>query len=161
MDTHGPTRQHSAPSVIHALLAQGLAAVELAERLELDDPSALRPWFGRLIEWGLVEQTGRTKGTRYFVPPALLRDAGLDAVTTLTRVQPHRLRALILEDLETFPNSLAKDIHRRVGPEIAERTFRRALETLVTGGQVTGTGETRWRTYRLGPSLGQEDDDGR
>jgi DNA-binding MarR family transcriptional regulator len=106
--------------IVFALLAQteGLSAVELAERLELDDPAALRPWLGRLLEWGLVEQTGRTKATRYFVPPALLREAGLDKLTTLTRVQPHRLRALILEDLERFPDSGRGDIHRRIGPEI-------------------------------------------
>lgn len=149
--------------IVFALLAQaeGLSAVELAERLELDDPAALRPGLGRLLEWALVEQTGRTKGTRYFVPPALLREAGLDKLTTLIRVQPHRLRALILDDLERFPDSLARDVHRRVGPEIPERTFRRALETLIAGHRVLGTGETRWRKYRLDPALGHEDDDGR
>ena len=41
-----------------------------------------------------------TKGTRYHVPPKLLLEAGLDKLTTLKRVQPHRLRALIIEDLE-------------------------------------------------------------
>ena len=55
-------------------------------------------------------RSGRTNATRYFVPPALLREAGLDALTTLTRVQPHRLRALILEDLERFPDSSKADI---------------------------------------------------
>lgn len=127
--------------------------LELMER-------ALRPWLGRLLTWGLIEQSGRTKATRYFVPPALLREAGLDALTTLTRVQPHRLRALILEDLERFPNSAKGDIHRRVGPEIPERTFRRALEDLVASGQITATGEKRWRTYRLSGSIGQGEDDG-
>ena len=146
-----------------AMLAQteGLLAVELTEKLELDDPVALRPWIGRLLEWGLVEQSGRTKGTRYFVPPALLREAGLDHLTTLTRVQPHRLRALILEDLERFPDSSASDIHRRVGSEIPVRTFRRALEGLVTDKRVVSNGETRWRRYRANPAIGQEDDGGR
>jgi ATP-dependent DNA helicase RecG len=93
--------------ITFALVAQteGLSTVELAEELELADTAALRPWLERLLTWGLIEQSGRTKATRYFVPPALLRDAGLDALTTLTRVQPHRLRALILEDLERFPGS--------------------------------------------------------
>jgi ATP-dependent DNA helicase RecG len=78
-----------------------------------------------------------------------LREAGLDALTTLKRVQPHRLRALILEDLERFPDSAKGDIRRRVGPEIPERTFRRALEELVAAGQIEAAGETRARTYRL------------
>jgi ATP-dependent DNA helicase RecG len=141
--------------ITFALVAQteGLSAAELADELELPDATALRPWLGRLLTWGLVEQSGRTSATRYFVPPALLREAGLDALTTLTRVQPHRLRALIMEDLERFPGSAKGDIRRRVGPEIPERTFRRALEHLVANGQVEATGETRARTYRVkGPS---------
>lgn len=141
-----------------ALLAQTeeLSAVELAKTLELDDTAALRPWVGRLLEWGLVEQAGRTKGTRYFVRPNLLREAGLDRLTTLTRVQPHRLRALILEDLERFPSSKRVDIHRRIGPEIHPKTVMRALDALVTEGLVVAIGERRWRTYRLGPSHGQK-----
>lgn len=146
-----------------ALLAQteGLPAIDLAERLELDDPAALRTWLGRLVELGLVERSGRTKGTRYFVPPGFLRESGLDRVTTLARVQPHRLRALILEDLERFPNSSASDIHRRVGPEIPTRTFRRTLQDLVGEERVRATGETRWRRYGVNPPLGHEEDGGR
>ncbi len=149
--------------ITFALVAQTerISATELAEALELTDANALRPWLGRLIMWGLVEQSGRTNATRYFVPPALLREAGLDALTTLTRVQPHRLRALILEDLERFPESSKADIWRRVGPEIPERTFRRALEELVTSGRVMVTGETRARRFSLKSGVsGHGDDDG-
>lgn len=92
------------------------------------------------------------------MPPALLRDAGLDAHTTLKRVQPHRLRALILEDLERFPDSSIGDIRRRIGAEIPDRTVRRALESLVAEGQaITTGGEKRWRTYRLKPDIGHGD----
>lgn len=149
--------------ITFALVAQteSISTAKLAEVLELADAIALRPWLGRLLDWGLIEQTGRTSATRYFVPPALLRQAGLDALTTLTRVQPHRLRALILEDLERFPNSSKADIWRRVGPEIPERTFRRALEDLVTSVRVVATGETRARRFSLKPGVsGHGDDDG-
>ena len=96
----------------------------------------------------------------HYGQPALLREAGLDALTTLTRVQPHRLRALILEDLERYPGSAKRDIHRRVGPEIPERTFRRALQELVIGGRVEATGETRARTYTLKVISGHGADSG-
>jgi ATP-dependent DNA helicase RecG len=137
--------------IVFALLAQteGLSATDLTVRLELVDPSALRPWLGRLLELGLIEQTGRTKATRYFVPPTLLRAAGLDKRTTLSRVQPHRLRALILEDLERFPGSGRADIHRRIGQEIHTKTLARALEALLKEGQIVAIGERRWRTYQL------------
>jgi ATP-dependent DNA helicase RecG len=65
--------------ITFALLAQtqGLSTIELAERLEIDDP-AVRTWIGRLVEWGLVELVGRAKGIRYVVPPSFLREAGID-----------------------------------------------------------------------------------
>jgi ATP-dependent DNA helicase RecG len=143
--------------IVLALVAQteGLSAVELADQLELPEPAELRPWLGRLTEWGLVTQSGRTKATRYFVPPALLRATGLDKLTTLKRVQPHRLRALILEDLERFPDSGRADIHRRIGPEIHAKTIARALDALHAEGKVSASGERRWRKYRLGPDKGQ------
>ena len=116
---------------------------------------------GRLLDWGLVEQSGRTKGVRYFVPPRLLRAAGLDRKTTLARVPPHRLRALLIEDLAQFPDSSASDIHRRVGSEIPMRTFRRALDSLVVAGVVAAIGKTRWRRYRLADAIGHEEGAGR
>lgn len=81
--------------------------------------------------------------------PALLRDAGLDVQTTLTRIQPHRLRTLILEDLDRFPDSGRAVIHRRIGPEIHAKSITRALNDLMGEGAVTAQGERRWRTYRL------------
>ena len=140
---------------------EGLTAGELTERLGLTETAQLRPWLGALAEHGLVEQVGRTRATRYFVPPDLLRESGLDGRTTLRRVQPHRLRALILEDLERYPGSSSREVHDRVGPEIPERTFRRTLKELVDAGTVVGEGVTRWRRYRLSAAHGQSEPDGR
>ena len=139
------------------MLAQteGLSAAELATRLELTDAAATHGWIDRLVEVGLVEQAGRGKATRYHVPPGLLRQAGLDGKTTLARVQPHRLRALILEDLERYPASGRIEIHRRIGPEIHEKSVMRVLNALVADGVVEATGVRRWRTYRVRASHGQ------
>lgn len=144
--------------IVFAMLAQteGLSAVELSSKLNLEDLNALRTWIGRLIELGLVEQVGRTKATRYFVKPGLQRAAGLDWRTTLSRVQPHRLKALIVEDLERYKDSAISDIHRRVGPEIPLRTLRRTLEELVTEGQVVAVGDRRWRRYSAQSPIGQK-----
>jgi len=146
--------------IAFAMLAQteGLSAVELGERLELDGPAALRSWTARLLELGLIKKSGRTKAMRYFVPPEFLRAAGLDGVTTLKRVQPHRLRALIIEDLERYPNSPISDIRRRVAPEISRPTFKRAIDGLVAEKQLESSGTHRWRTYRATPSIDQEGD---
>jgi ATP-dependent DNA helicase RecG len=62
-------------------------------------------------------------------------------------MEPHRLRALIMEDLTRYPGSASGDINRRVGPEVPYRTLKRALDTLVTGGQVRFEGDGRGRRY--------------
>jgi len=134
-----------------ALLAQteGLSAADLSTRLGLTEAEGLRHWLGRLIDLGLVKMSGRTRGTRYFVPPALLRNVGLDKLTTLTRMQPHRLRALIIEDVERFPRSSISEIHRRIGPEIPLRTLQREVQALVRDEKLTPSGEKRWRRYQV------------
>lgn len=129
--------------------SEGMTALELCSALELAAPSDLRNWIGRLLELGLVATTGRTKGTRYFVPPAWLSATGLDRQTTLQRIQPHRLRALVLEDLERFPGSGRVDIHRRIGQEINPKAVYRVLIELVAEGVAEFSGDKRWRTYRL------------
>lgn len=106
-------------------------------------------WLGRLLDWGLVESTGKTQATRYFVSPALLKSGGLDGQTTLKRVEPHRLRALIVEDLARYAGSSSADIQRRAAPELSQRTIRRALEELVEQGQVRFESDKRWRRYWL------------
>lgn len=95
----------------------------------------------------------KDQGHRYFVPPSLLRAIGLDLRTTLSRVQPHRLRALIQEDVERYPGSSSSEIHQRVGAEIPVRAFRSALQELVDEGTVLPTGERRWRRYNSAAAI--------
>ncbi len=133
------------------LLAQheALTAQELADRLELSGVDALSSWFGRLHRWELVRHAGRTRAARYFVDPALLRRLGFSGATTLKRIQPHRLRALLLEDLRHYPESAIGEIHRRIGPALPRSRVKRALEEAAREGDVVFEGEKRWRRYSL------------
>ncbi|AFL75742.1 ATP-binding protein [Thiocystis violascens] len=131
---------------------EGMPARALANMLETETLEPLALWLGRLLEWGLVHTTGKTSGTRYFVAPEWLRQANLDDRTTLTRITPHRLTALILEDLGRYPDSSTPEINRRIGTEISAKTVKRALDGLAATGQVTYRGEKRWRRYRLADS---------
>lgn len=138
--------------IVLGLLAasDGLTAQELASRLELDATDDVhRAWMGRLADLGLIQSTGKTRGLRYFVAPTWLKGAGLDERTTLQRIEPHRLRALVVEDLERYPGASSSEVNRRVAPELAQRTVRRALEDLAGSGQVRFEGERRWRRYWL------------
>lgn len=129
--------------------AEAMTARELAGQLEVAETDGLSDWIGRLVDLGVVEASGRTSGKKYFVAPALLRGAALDRKTTLSRIPPHRLRALILEDLSRYPGSSTPEVQRRVGTEISTKSIKRALDTLIEEGQVQYTGERRWRRYIL------------
>lgn len=131
------------------LLAQhdALTARELAATLELSSTEVLQPWLKRLLEWHLVQSAGRTQATRYFVDPGLLRSLKFTGETTLKRIEPHRLAALVLEDLQRYPESAISDIHHRIGGEIHPKQVKRALEELIERGAVRFEGNNRWRRY--------------
>lgn len=131
-------------------LKEANTARELMQTLELENSEALKPWLGRLLDFGLVKSSGRTQGTRYFVVPELLRGAGLDKVTTLKRIEPHRLAALIREDLRLYPNSKIGKIQGRIGPEINRSQLKRVLASLVDSGEVLMTGKRNGASYHLG-----------
>ena len=133
------------------LLAQrdALTARELAATLELSSVDVLQPWLKRLLEWGLVQSAGRTQATRYFVDPGLLRTLNFIGGTTLKRIEPHRLLALIVEDVGRYPGTKIGDIHQRVGIEIPRSRVRRAVEQLVKEGKLSQEGVRSGTRYRL------------
>ncbi|MDX0116584.1 ATP-dependent DNA helicase [Sinorhizobium meliloti] len=133
------------------LLAQhdALTARELAAQLELPSIEALQPWIKRLLEWQLVQSAGRTQATRYFVDPALLRSHDFIGGTTLKRIEPHRLLALIIEDVGRYPESKIGDIHKRVGLEIPRSRIRRSVEQLVRDGRLKPEGVRSGTRYSL------------
>lgn len=133
------------------LLAQveQMSARELSTALMLDDVDALRPWMGRLLDLGVVKSAGRTKATRYFVDPEIIRWLDLPAATTLRRIEPHRLEALILEDLRRYPRSKIGEINGRIGTEIPRHQLKRTLDALLEAGSVACEGERKARTYWL------------
>ncbi len=131
------------------LLAQreALTARELSNALELASIDLLSPWLKRLLESGLVQTAGRTQATRYFVDPALLRSLKFTAETTLKRIEPHRLVALVLEDLKRYPQSAISDIRERIGGEIHLKQVKRALNELIEVDAIRFEGNKRWRRY--------------
>lgn len=125
-----------------------LTARQLADRLELPDAPALSGWIERLLKWDVIRQSGQTKGTQYFVDPVLLTRMEFPSQTTLARIEPHRLRALILEDLRRHPASSLKQIQNRIGQEIPDHQIRKQLHTLISQGDIESGGSKRWRRYR-------------
>lgn len=141
--------------IVLGLLAQreSLSARELADMLELGDTEETEIWIGRLLEWHLVRQAGRTRGTRYYVDPDLLRRLDFPVQTSLARIESYRLDALVLEDVGRYPGSSISEIHERIGREINRRQVKAALDRMCKKGELRTEGEKRWRRYY--PSSGQ------
>ncbi len=66
-----------------------------------------------------------------------------------TRLYRHRLRELILSDLEIYKSAKLSDINERIGSEISWRKIYRELKKLVEDGKIKEVGENRWRQYSL------------
>jgi len=129
--------------------SEGMTARELATALETGGAGAIESWLGRLADLGLVSSAGRTKGTRYFVNPAVLAESGVKLATSLMRIEPHRLLELVREDLRRYPGAKIGEIGGRIGPEINRSQLRRALKQLVGAGEVVMQGQRATARYRL------------
>lgn len=131
------------------LLAQheSISPRGLAEALKLGSSDDIAQWLGRLRDWGIVHTTGRTKGTRYFVAPEVLRRWELTGSTSLSRIEPHRLDALVMEDLKRYPGSSIGEIHSRVGLEIKRRQVKGALDRLCDREKARKEGQKRGTKY--------------
>jgi ATP-dependent DNA helicase RecG len=136
------------------LLAQqeSLTATQMIRILSLPGVNELRHWIGRLKDWGLIAAHGRTRGTEYFVDPKVLRKLEFKGRTSLKGIDPHRLRELVLRDLEIYRESKIGDIHKRVGMEIVRRRLQRILHELVADGTINQRGSRKSTTYVFVPN---------
>jgi ATP-dependent DNA helicase RecG len=134
---------------------ESLRAVELVKALSLHTVEELRHWIDRLKVWGLVSSRGRTKATEYYVKPEVLRRLEFKGPTTLKGIEKHRLRELILRDLEIYREASISEVHGRIGPEILRRRVQRMLAELVSEGRIRPQGERRGRRYSFVPDGGE------
>lgn len=79
---------------------------------------------------------GKTQSIEYRIVHQLLRDSYFKGKTTLKRIEQHRLRELILEDLKLYGTSSIKDINTRIGEETPLRTLSRAVKELIDNGYI-------------------------
>ncbi|MFN3998593.1 hypothetical protein [Algoriphagus sp.] len=94
------------------LIAQhtSLTALEFSSILGLEEKEAIRTWMGRLVNLKLVKSRGKTKGTTYLVEPGILKKHNFKGQTNLKNIQPYRLDALIIENLNKIEKSAISDI---------------------------------------------------
>lgn len=133
------------------LIAQNttLSALEFSKVLNLPQQNAIRDWLGRLLELDIIKSKGKTKGVEYFVNPDLLRKVKFKGKTSLKKIEDHRLRELIYQDIATYPGSSISEIRHRIGSEISQRKIKTQLDKLVTDSEILPEGVKRWRKYSI------------
>jgi len=124
-----------------------LSAIEFSKILGLKEPNSIRTWMGRLIEKNLIQTKGKTKGMEYFVNADLLKKLDYKGTTNLKKIETHRLRELIRQDIEIYSKSSIGDIQKRIGPEISLHKIRKELNHLLEEGVICKEGVVRWTRY--------------
>jgi ATP-dependent DNA helicase RecG len=128
---------------------QGISALDLSKILNINKPNGLHYWISKLVNLDIVQSKGKTKGTMYFINPDFIRTTDYIEQTNLKRIEPHRLKELIFEDLKNYPNSSISDINKRIGVEIKQRTLKAKIDEMVSDNLIQKTGKKRWTTYSI------------
>lgn len=137
--------------IVLGLLAQHetMTARELAETLELGSTDNVQVWLKRLVDWGVVQTRDRTKATRYYIAARLLQELDFTGGTTLKRIEPHRLLALIEEDVGRYPGTRIGQIHQRIGQEIPRSRVKRGVAQLLEEQRLVSEGVRSGTRYYL------------
>ena len=133
------------------LIAQheSISAADLIKLLNLKNRDALSPWLNKLVDDGIVETSGRKKGKEYRVCSHILKESGYKGQTSLKRIEPYRLRELIIEDFKIYECASLRDIQQRIGDEISYQKLWKQLDNMIKEGILESTGKNRWTKYRL------------
>ena len=125
-----------------------IASTDLSKILQLSEANRLRSYTDNLVNLGLIVQRGVKKGTQYVINPRLMRNAHLNIPTTLKTIEPHRLNALIEEDLRLHPNSKISEIADRL-PDVERKDIQRQIYNMTSKNILTTTGSKSDRRYSL------------
>ena len=132
---------------------QSYSAIELSRILNQNDEAGLRHWIGRLLDLGLVEKTGKGKGTHYSVNAEYIRKINFRRKTNLKNIEDYRLEELIRKDITAYPGSGFSEIHQRIGEEINQYKVKRILKLMVEKEILESIGGTKGTKYYLKQNL--------
>ena len=125
-----------------------ILATQLTKELQLTDEDRLRSYISKLADQSIIVKRGIKKGTEYLINPKLIINSKINVKTTLKVIEPHRLKALIEEDLKLYPKSKSFDIQVRIS-ELPIEDIRKCLLLLEKEGVVFSEGIKKGKTYSL------------
>lgn len=125
-----------------------ILATQLTKELQLTDEDRLRSYVSKLIEKAIIISDGQKKGTAYLINPKLIANSKINIKPSLKAIEPHRLKALIEEDLKLYPNSKSSDIQKRIS-DLPIEDIRKCITILLKEGVILSSGQKKGKTYFL------------
>ena len=123
-------------------------ATQLIKELQLTEEERLASYVNKLLEKAILITRGVKKGTEYLLNPKLITSSKINIKPTLKTIEPHRLKALIIEDLERYPKSSIADIAKRL-PDVLIVDLRKCIYKMVTEGKLVYEGGKTYRKYSV------------
>lgn len=123
-------------------------ATKLSEKLQLNQEDKLKNWVGSLLEKSIVITRGIKKGTQYLLNPDIFSQAKLDLKPSLKTIEPHKLKALILEDLKYNGFSKMTAIKERL-KEVLPQDIQKMVYKMTNNAELATKGAKRNRTYGI------------
>ena len=123
-----------------------ILATQLSLMLQLQAEDKLKYWLGSLSEKNILVTRGIKKGTEYLLNPELFSQAKLNLAPGLKTIEPHKLRALILEDLKYNGKSTMKAIQQRLS-EVLPRDIQKTVYKMVAEGEIQASGAKKNKVY--------------
>ena len=125
-----------------------ISSTLLTKELQLTEEDRLRAWLHGLTVQQIIISRGHKKATEYLVNPQLIKSAKVNIKPSLITIEPHRLVALIEEDLKLFPDSLLADIQKRL-TDVTTKDLRKTIYQMVSDGILTHSPGKTYRRYSL------------
>ncbi|AGY54849.1 Transcriptional Regulator [Bacteroidales bacterium CF] len=125
-----------------------ILSTKLADLLQLSDEDRLRSYTSRLTSQGILTHRGIKKGTEYLINPKVISSSKINIKPTLITIEPHRLNALIIEDIKRYPGSMISDISKRL-PDVLIRDLRKNIYKMVSDRILRTEGGKTFRKYYL------------
>lgn len=123
-----------------------LLSTQLSVMLQLNAEDKMKYWLGSLLDKNILISRGVKKGTEYLLNPDLFSQAKLNLTPSLKTIEPHKLKALILEDLKYNGKSSMKNIQHRLS-EVLPQDIQKTVYKMAKEGEIVTDGAKRNKTY--------------
>jgi ATP-dependent DNA helicase RecG len=123
-----------------------ISSPHLSKELQLSDEERLRSYTNKLVDRNIIITRGIKKGTEYLINPKIISSSKINIKPTLKVIEPHRLQALIEDDINRYPNSQISEIHRRL-EEVPIEDIRKRVYNMVKIGILGHSSDKTYRKY--------------